>query len=85
MIYIYIFALLFATQIMMQMKTQIERVEQSQIVEFKYLQYYDVRNNENEFENLRITYDICELINETQSSKLKCREFAYNVATSIDA
>lgn len=54
-------------------------------VAFEYVEFYDVRDSTNNFENLRITYKICALINDEKSSIEQCQKIAYDRAISIDA
>lgn len=50
-----------------------------------YVEYRNVRDATNEFENLRITYELCTQINYKNDDVIKCQLHAYQRALSIDA
>lgn len=54
-------------------------------IQFNYYEYHDVRDSSNDFFNLRVTYDICEKINEHIDEQMMCKSRAYERAISIDA
>lgn len=51
---------------------------------FEYIEFVDIRDSTNNYENLRFTYRLCNQINDTQQSIEQCQNFAYTNATSID-
>lgn len=52
---------------------------------FNYIQFNDVRDATNNYENLRKTIETCYEINDTQKSIDECAQHAYDIAISIDA
>ena len=57
----------------------------SQTMNYNYVEFRDVRDETNNFENLRITYEMCAYNNDTREQIEKCQKRAYERATSIDA
>ena len=58
---------------------------QTHAIDYNYVEFRDVRDSTNNFENLRITYEYCTYNNQTQTQIEKCQTRAFNRATSIDA
>ena len=58
---------------------------QTHAIDYNYVEFRDVRDSTNNFENLRITYEYCTYNNQTQTQIEKCQKRAFNRATSIDA
>lgn len=60
---------------------EIEQIE----INFDYYEYKNVRDSTNNYFNLRVTYDMCEIINDDELSTYLCKSFAYERAITIDA
>ena len=54
-------------------------------IDFSYYEYHDVRDSSNNYFNLRVTYDLCDTINNSNESRFMCKQRAYERAISIDA
>jgi hypothetical protein len=52
---------------------------------FNYIQIGDVRDETNNYQNMRETIELCYRINATQQSIDQCAQRAYDIAISIDA
>lgn len=68
------FALLFA-------HNDVQQIESN----FDYYEYQNVRDSKNNYFNLRVTYDICDEINNNDESRYLCKLHAYERAITIDA
>jgi hypothetical protein len=54
-------------------------------IQFNYIQIGNVRDETNNYQNMRETIELCYQINETQQSIDACAQRAYDIAISIDA
>lgn len=52
---------------------------------FDYYEYSNVRDASNDYFNLRVTYDVCDAINDNNNARYFCKLNAYERAITIDA
>lgn len=60
---------------------EIEQIE----INYDYYEYKNVRDASNNYFNLRVTYDLCDIFNDDDVSRFMCKQFAYDRAITIDA